>query len=58
MLDEFLQSASLRQLRMLEKMAGGIKEELVTDPQLIKELEENETKLENATEIVKPPTEH
>jgi|SRR5262249_3155075 len=56
MLDEFLQSASLRQLKMLQKMADGIIEEIVGDPTEIEKQEK--AKLETITEVVKPPIKH
>lgn len=55
-LDEFLQSASLRQLKMLRTMANGMKEEIVTDPQLLKEADNMEC--EEISEVVQPPTKH
>jgi len=56
MLDEFLQSASLRQLRMLQKMASGILEEIV--PFQTEEEKRESAKLETITEVVKPPIKH
>jgi hypothetical protein len=56
LLDEFLQSLSIRQLKLVREMAKGarIEVEKVTD-QEIKELEKSE---ELITEVVEPPTEH
>jgi hypothetical protein len=55
LLEEFLASASIRQLKILRDVVKGvIVEEVVEVPIGEKEREQ----LENITEVVKPPTEH
>ena len=52
-LDEFLRTASIRQLGLLREMAGGMKMELVKE----KDIPKPEGKVDVITEVVKPPTE-
>jgi hypothetical protein len=59
MLEDFLQTCSMQQLRKLCKIADLIPSEVVTDPQELKEIRAaGKDKVEVITEVVKPPMEH